>query len=128
MRKVTVEKAQLLEKLRDNRVKHVADFEIAWDAFREKAVENTARLLDRLKRAPRGGPVELFVGLAPPINHADDYDRAMDMLSWEVGETLELTEAEFQNYVLDQWGWTAQAVASNVMYTGSASPSSRDDA
>lgn len=123
MKNVKVKKEQLRATLLKNRDTHVADFEIAWDAFRGKAERNLQRLLDKLRDAPRGAAVELYVGLEPPQNHVGDYTRAIEMLDWEVGEEVTLTEQEFQQFVQDDWSWKQQFSMTNIKYTGSASPS-----
>lgn len=124
MRTVTVKKARLLETLKANREIHAADFEITWDAFRERAKQRVDELLGQVHRARRGEHFDLSLGLVPPQDHSEDYDRAIEMVDWEVGDEVVLQEHEFQQYVQDEWGWKAQTALSNQTYTGSESPSS----
>lgn len=124
MRQVTVQKADLLETLGKNAVTHVADFELAWEGFRKKALQNAESIVNSLKNAKQGQEVRLHVNLAPPQNHADDYNRAIEMCNWEVGTQVTLSESEFAQFVQDDWGWKQNFTASNMMYTGEASPSS----
>lgn len=124
MREVEVDKEQLIATLVANKVTHEADWEIAWEAFREKAMKNCGKIIESLKKAPKGGVVELYVGLQPPENHSDDYKRALEMCEWERSDYVTLTEGEFKCYVQDQWGWKAGFETSNAFYTGSTSPSS----
>jgi hypothetical protein len=122
---VVVKKDRLLATLQENRKTHQEDFDIAWDAFKEKAIHNFQERLAVLKDLKKGQQVNLHVNLSIPINHVDDYDRAIAMLDWEVGDEVELQQHEFAQLIQDEWAWKAQFTASNVLYTGSASPSKR---
>jgi hypothetical protein len=124
MRKITVSKQQLVETLTKNRETHQADFDLAYEGFREKAEANVEALLGRIKNAEHGQPVQLWINLEPPVNHITDYDRALQMCEWELGDEMELTEQEFQQLVQDNWSWKDAFSTSNKLYTGSASPSS----
>lgn len=122
MEVVVVKKNRLLETLKENKATHEEDFELAWKGFKEKAIHNFEERLKQLKSLKKGQEINLFVNLDMPQNHADDYQRAIEMLDWEVGDEVELQQREFQQYVQDQWGWTGAVTLSNQMYTGSASP------
>lgn len=124
MKNVTIEKARLLETLKANRETHNADFDLAWDAFKAKAEHNFKQRLDWLKTLEKGAKVDLYVHMDVPENHDEDYERAIEMLDWEVGDQVELTESEFRMYVQDNWSWKGKFSAENAYYTGSASPSS----
>jgi len=128
MKDVKVKKARLLETLENNRDTHQADFDLAYEGFRVKAIENVETLLDRIKNADHGTPVQLWVDLVPPTNHVEDYDRAIEMCSWEIGDELVLSDREFRELVQDRWSWKEEVSVSNRLYTGSASPSRRDGA
>lgn len=123
MENIKVNKTELLKKLRENRDTHVADFEIAWEAFRKKAVNNAEQLIDSLKNAPKGADVNLHINLYVPRNHVEDYDRVIAMCEWSIDDEMELSEQEVQVYILDNWQWKNQFTSSNTMYTGHASPS-----
>lgn len=121
MESVRVEKAKLLETLRENRKTHKKDFELAWEGFEKEYRRNVENLLS--KRLSPYKPVELFINLQVPEDHTEDYDRAIEMLSWEVEDQIELTETEFRQFVQDNWSWKDQFIMSNTRYTGSVSPS-----
>lgn len=123
MKNVTVKKAGLLLQLRENEATHKRDFEIAWDAFQERAIKNFEQKLGALRNAKRGQQIELWVNLEIPEDHSDDYERAIEMLQWEVSDEVVLTEQEFRQFVQDKWTWKDKFTMSNIAYTGSASPS-----
>jgi len=126
MREISVSKAQLVETLRRNRDTHQADFDLAYEGFRAKAEENVERLLDQIRSADHGKPIQLWINLEPPTNHVEDYDRALEMCEWELGDKMALTEQEFRTLVQDEWSWKGQFSMSNRLYTGSESPSTLD--
>lgn len=123
MKTVKVNKDDLLEKLVANQETHQKDFELAWDGFRIKAMDNVTAMLDTLKQAISPQQVNLWVNLEAPENHSEDYVRAIEMLAWEVGDEVVLSEAEFRQYVQDLWGWTHAVSMSNIAYTGHEHPS-----
>jgi hypothetical protein len=123
MKTVTVQKQELLTKLEDNLSHHRADFEIAWDAFQKRAIDNFHAKLALLEDAQRGQQIELWVNLDVPEDHSADYLRAIDMLKWEVGDQVVLTEQEFRQFVQDDWSWKGKFASDNVFYAGSSSPS-----
>lgn len=124
MKTVEVSKVELVKKLQANLQTHKADFDIAWDKFREQAAHNFEQRLHQIKEAPKGAQLDLWVNLVVPEDHSDDYVRALEMLEWEVNDTVELQEHEFKQYVQDDWGWKNAFLSTNQLYTGSASPSS----
>lgn len=125
MNQVTVDKHELRKILEKNMDTHHADFELAWDGFQKKALQNAESIVKALKNVKKGGQVTLHVNLSPPQNHTDDYQRAIEMLDWEQENRVVLTQGEFMQLVQDDWGWKQNFTASNMMYTGEASPSSR---
>lgn len=111
MQTITVAKDQLLATLKDNREAHRELFLKAQDAFRERVIE----VLDhKLAEAREGHKVELWIRLPEPEDHTDSFDRAIAMVEWAVGDTIELSEKDFQRYVLNLWEWE-QAFAANTM-------------
>lgn len=125
MKTVKVKKDTLVNTLKDNMVTHVADYELAWEAYHKAVIANATNLLERAKNVKKGRPVQLYINLEMPVNHEDDYVRTIEMCEWEVADEVDLSEAEFRQFVQDEWSWKGQFTASNVQYTGSASPSSQ---
>ena len=123
MKTVKVEKARLLKALYENKKSHEEDFEITWDGYATRVVSNLEELLRAAKNRRVGEQINLHVNLSAPENHSEDYARAIQMLDWELEDTVELEEVEFQSFVQDDWDWTHRVRSSNTMYTGSPTPS-----
>lgn len=114
MRTITVDKAQLLAKLGANRAAHAATFQLAIEKYREQAIEHFERYVKAIKA---GGDVPRVLPLPQPEEHTEDYDRAIEMLKWHQGDTIQLDEGEFRQYVHDDWGWARSFLSNTTSYT-----------
>lgn len=114
MQKISVAKDELLSKLENNREKHRGIFETAIEKYREEAIKAFQNNIDTIKK---GGPVREYLNLPVPEDHTDDYDTAIQMCEWHVGDTVGLTDREFKQYVQDQWGWNQSFMATTASYT-----------
>lgn len=102
MKNVEVSKYQLIEKLNENRENHVNTFEQVLEDYRAEAVR---QLEDHIERIKSGAVAQVYVALPAPQNYEAEYDRAIAMAEWEMSDTVELSQAEFNQYVLDEWTW-----------------------
>lgn len=117
MNAIKVKKAELLSKLRANRATHSAQFDRAAKGYRKRVI---AELTSRLKDARAGKLPQLFFNLPMPVDQTKAYDRAIGMLELSVDDVIELEEHDYQQYVLDEWSWSAQTTATNSFYVGAA--------
>ena len=126
MRKVTVKKTELLEKVTVNYKQHVKDYEEAFEGYKTEAdqlmknkfkaiSEAFSQLSDKVKnsKVATDKPVPLYVPanllqfaeLRPPVSHAKDYEQIIQMLQMSTDETITLESDEFACYVMDDWEW-----------------------
>lgn len=102
MEKIQVKKARLLKTLKKNRKKHRDIFLKAQEKYREEAI----RVLDeRLDNARKGKKINLSISLPEPRDFTEEYDTAIQMVEWAEGDSIELDQTSFEQYVLDKWGW-----------------------
>ena len=113
MRTVTVKKAALLGTVTENREAHREIFLKAQEGYREDMI---AELELRLKEAREGKVIRRAITMPEPSDHTSDYDRVIAMLNMSVDDEIELDEHEFECFVLDQWGWKASAMHTNMSY------------
>lgn len=116
MERITVEKAQLLAKLEQNRTDHRAIFEEALEGFK---AEVTGELEQTLVRLRSGLYRDVRISRPVPVDHTRDYDRAIEMVKMAIGDEITLTEEDFASYVMDDWGWQGQFLR-NVYGSGRA--------
>lgn len=125
MREVKVKRSELLEKVRLNRKKHVAEYEEAVAGYKKAAIQEVDRALERLRaridELQAGEVIHLQAvsfNLRVPENHAKDYDQVITMLEMSVDEELSVRSDEFACYVMDDWGWKEEFLNVSNAYKG----------
>jgi hypothetical protein len=102
MQEITVDKADLIEKIRANRDEHRSMFLKAQERYRDAMIAE----LDRaLQEAREGKAIQRAFALPVPEDHTDDFDTAIEMLQWEQGDTVILVQRDFRCYVQNRWEW-----------------------
>lgn len=115
MKAVKISKKELLEALRKNRKAHRDIFLEAQDGYRIEAI----KLLDKaLENARKGRGIKMYFQLTAPVDQTSDYDRAIKMIEMSIDENIEISETDFACYILDDWSWKQNFLASNTMYLG----------
>jgi hypothetical protein len=112
-----VNKNDLLKILKDNRDKHKAIFDEALVGYKEQA---TKLLKEHLKRVQNGSKTRVYVSVPYPVNMTKEYNRIIGMLEMSLANEVELTEQDYQQYVMDDWTWKQSFLASNSAYSLSA--------
>lgn len=140
-RTVTVNRKNLLEKLRENLTKHRREYEEAVAGYKTLARErlektkrkaetaladNFGRIkqkIDRFDPEDENGLADVVTiiqsqsfNLKVPKDHSDAYRVAIQMAEWEVSDTVELTQGQFQCFVLDDWDWQKEFQQVTKMY------------
>lgn len=112
---VTIKKDDLIEKIRANMGTHRSTYEKAVEVFEK---EQKRLLAEMLRKAERGNPFDRLAlsRLPVPEDHTRDYEVALEMLEWEVGDTVELDHTDFRRYVRDEWEWRASFAANTQAY------------
>lgn len=107
-------KENLLEVIRKNRDNHHGIFVDAVKGYHEKMIE----ILECMKQEVlRGEKVSHRIGIPYPEDHTDDYDTVIRMLELTEDSIVELSQHEFQSYVLDIWDWKQSFRETNRLYT-----------
>jgi hypothetical protein len=116
MRSVKIDKKKLLAIVRENKQKHILEYNESVKDFKELAIRiattnleiaNTGELdkISRIKTIPQS-----------PTSHEKEYERAIRMLELSVEKEIEVEEDIFNQLVLDEWAWKHQFVASASLY------------
>ena len=118
MNTITVDKDELRLALIKNREDHKAIYDKAVIAYKEKFVKEAQRFAEDAVRRAQGGRIDfaLFRGLPVPEEHTEDFDRAIQMLEWEINDTVELEETDFRQYVQNNWRWAASFASNTSSY------------
>lgn len=123
MEKITVAKEDLLAQLIVNRDDHRAIFEEALTGFAAEAAQELETQLELLRQGKRR---DIRIVKPVPRDHTADYERAIRMIEMALGDTITLSETDFAQYVMDDWGWQGQFLSNvygssiaNVKYANS---------
>ena len=116
MRSVKMNKTELLEIVRQNKTKHVTEYEEAVVDYKALAVKVAK---DNLKLANSGDLEKIKETKSmptPPTSYENDYQRAIRMLELSVEDIIELEDDVFNQLVLDEWSWKRHFTVSNATY------------
>jgi len=114
-RSITVKKTELISKIKENKTNHIQEYDKAVIAFKERVT----RQLEESRLALESGDYsKVNFRLTVPENKSDEYDKLVKMFEWEIKEEVELSQAEFNEYVLDETPFALQAKISNSAYLG----------
>lgn len=120
MNAIKMNRLALLEIVKANKEKHVAEFVEAIADYKVAVLQlaqanlklvKTGDLvhIEKVKTQPRG-----------PVSYEKDYGRAIRMLELSVEEIIEVEEDVFNQLVLDEWSWKHSFMASNTLYKTAA--------
>jgi hypothetical protein len=113
MQEVTVNREELLEVVKENCKNHRIVFEKALEGYRKAVIDELEKMLVEAKEGKRIGR---SVNLVEPMDQTKEYERLIKMLEMSVEDEIDLNQHEFGCYVMDQWQWRDQFVASNSYY------------
>ena len=112
-----VEKAFLIAKIMGNFKKHEEDFSAARKGFFMETQEQIEALQKDMEENPDSFKIpKSLIKLSRPKSHAKTYQRAIDMLTANVNDTIELTGDQYAAFVDDDWEWRKQWDVSNSDY------------
>ncbi len=113
MQKITMNIPALTGILTGNRDKHRTVFEAALGGYKKQLLADLEANVAALKA---GRVPDVTVRYSRPQDHTRDYDRVLRMLRLHEGDTFELTEQDFAQYVEDDWAWKRQWVKMSNTY------------
>lgn len=113
MRNIKADVGELARRCEANREKHREVFERAVEGWRRAVHAKIAQIEEQLLA---GDLVDLGFRLAVPVDHTADYDRAIAMLDMHEEPFIELSEEDFAQLVLDDWGWKREWTQTTSAY------------
>jgi hypothetical protein len=140
-RTVTVNRIKLLDTLRENREIHKHAYVESVAGYRSDATTELEKQVSRARKliadnqAMIAAKIDRFdpddalqnqvivlsqvsFFLEVPQDHTRSYDVAIQMAEWEVGENIQLTQSQFQCFVMDDWEWKQKFMHLNKSYSG----------
>jgi hypothetical protein len=116
MRSVKVEKNELLGIVRDNKKKHIKEYNESVKDYKAAAVKVATEHVELAMTGDLEQIAKIKAMPQKPTSYEKDYERAIRMLELSVEDTIELEEDIFNQLVLDEWHWKNAFVASNSLY------------
>lgn len=118
MQKIKIERAKLLAEVKKNRTAHEKAYKESMIGYQHDSIEELKRML---ADASAGKDFLDHTGLDKPVSYLKDYDRIIRQLELSSEKIIELNEQEFNQYVMDEWGWKQSFTHLNTMYSKSIS-------
>jgi len=104
METISINKEQLVQILKENKEKHVASYLEAIENYKDAVKVYFPKFcqdaLDNPEKLPRYDPPLI------PLSYEKDYNNAIEMLSYEVNDSVTLSAKEFRQLVKNQWSWS----------------------
>ncbi len=113
-RTIKVNKANLISKIKENKLAHEKAYANAVVAYKKEAL----RQLGEITKLVEVGNMTIRLNLTTPVDNRKNYDKIIDMFTWEVEDVVELEQSEFNEYIQDETEFARHALMSNQMYLG----------
>lgn len=120
-RTITVDRSLLIGQLKENLKIHKKDYAEAVVGYKIKLLEDLQNKIDQVNAASDEDTLKISaVQFSPPRSYEKEYADAITMLEWQVGETTELDQISFKQFVQNEWAWSQSFDTMNTMYKASA--------
>jgi hypothetical protein len=115
MHAIKMNRLELLDIVKANKEKHIAEFNEAVEDFKQAVLRISQENLKIAKTADLGKFKKIQVLPPEPQSYENSYKRAIRMLELSVEDIIEVGEDVFNQLVLDEWNWKNVFSASNMM-------------
>ncbi len=116
MDSVKIKRLELLDIVRENKLKHVAAYEDSVNEYKKLVLQ----IASSNYKIAKTGDLESFKKIkahpVSPVSYEDSYLRAIRMLELSVEDVIELSSDLFNQLVLDEWSWKRNFIASTMSY------------
>jgi hypothetical protein len=116
MRAVKVEKTELLGIVRENKKKHIKEYDEAVKDYKKAAIKVAKEHVDLAKTGELDQIAKIRAMPQRPASYEKEYDRAIRMLELSVEDTIDLESDVFNQLVLDEWHWKQAFTATSALY------------
>lgn len=113
-----IQKEVLISILKTNLEDHKKIYEEAKVGFLERATAELTKITKDFQN--NDGTKSVYINVTAPTNNIKEYERAIRMLELTEDTVIELEEFEFNQLVMDDWGWKKKFLVDNASYSVSA--------
>jgi hypothetical protein len=112
---VKVEKAKVLETLRQNKKIHHEEYEEAMNGWIVKAKEKMLDIITQLQ-SEKARETKIEIHLPKPVSFEKEYEKTIKMIELEISNEIEISNEEFEKFFLDEWEWKHNFLSNTMMY------------
>lgn len=116
MRSVKVNRKDLLVIVRENKQKHIKEYDESVADYKTAAVKVAAEHVELAATGDLEKIAKIRAMPQRPMSYEKEYDRAIRMLELSVEKEIEVEQDVFNQLVLDEWHWKNQFIASASLY------------
>lgn len=116
MRDVKMDKAELLAIVRENKEKHIREYNEAVEDYKKAAVKLAQENLELANTGDLDKISKIKSMPSKPTSYEDSYTRAIRMLELSVESIIEIEEQIFNQLVLDEWQWKHNFAVASALY------------
>ena len=120
MNAIKMKRLELLEIVRANKEKHIAEFLEAIQDYKVLILQIAQGNLKLAKTADLADFKKIKSTPSAPVSYEDSYKRAIRMLELSIEDVIEIEEDVFNQLVLDEWSWKHSFTASTMSYKAGA--------
>lgn len=113
-RTMKVVKADLIKTINENKETHIKAYAKAEIAYKAEALKQLTKLTSEVN----DGSLKIKLNLTTPVDNRKNYDKIVGMFEWDVEDKVELTQQEYNEYILDETESARHAMMSNQAYLG----------
>ena len=116
MKTVRVSVGQLIDKLEENKTKHVKEFEDTLEGWRQDVYDELCKATELFRVGTDGDDRSVKHIFNKPASYEKEYDLAIQMAYASVELEVELSQREFDQYFNDNWDWSHSFKTSTSLY------------
>lgn len=120
MNAIKMNRLELLEIVKQNKEKHIAEFIESVADYKALVLKVAQSNLKLAKTENLEEFRKMKATPAAPVSYEDSYKRAIRMLELSVEEIIEVEEDVFNQLVLDEWSWKRGFTAATMSYKSGA--------
>lgn len=116
MHSVKIRRNELLEIVRENKEKHIKEFNEAVEDFKKAVIKITEENLALANTSDLTEIAKIKGIPSKPVSYETSYTRAIRMLELSVDTEIELELHDFDQLVQDEWQWKQTFSTMNSTY------------
>jgi len=113
---IKVKKQTVLDVLKKNLAQHQKDYDEAVIGWIEKAKIEVKAMLEKLETVDAIDTRIEIAKLPKPMSYVKEYEKTIKMIEYETREEIEISEADFERFFLDEWNWKSSFLSNTTMY------------